>query len=758
MQPALFPQTRLAAAVDAVGVKRARRFVAVDTETFLIEAGILAPELVCVSAAERVDGRIRLHLFDHDNGIRFFESLLLDDAVTLIFHNAPFDLAVFGRAAPHLMPLIFRALAIGRIADTQTREQLIMIRRGDMAFDTVKREAKDRDDDDEDDDHEDEDDSGESAGWKRIKKNYTLAGLIAHYLRRKLDKGEDEDDGGPRMTFAALRHVRIEQWPERHKRYAVDDAGATLEVFESQAPQSEDLPPRPLLEKYVSPDERMQVCAGFALHLCAVHGVRTDAEAIDDLETRLLEVQRALGIKLQRRGLVRPKKTKGVVKLSRSLVLIRALVSQAFAARGLPVPMSDPSKKFPQGQVSTSKETIENAAAFTYPAGLHADNRSRWLSGLPVKIDGAEVSGIDDDTFDRLTRDNPAAALEPLVAFAQTQKILGTYVVPMKQGVSMPMNSRPNTLVETGRTSWAAMTLKVDGKKIKIGANLQNFPRMPGVRECIVPRDGFLICSVDYESIELRTLAQAQLRIVGRSTLARRYQADPGYDPHTAFAGRMLGIDYAEAMRRKAAGDKEIKKYRQLAKAPNFGYPGGMGPDSLVNYAWKSYGLRITRDEAVHLRDVWFAENPEMREYFAHVTAVVEAGGARGGSFRQFGSGRVRGGCGFCDGCNGYFQGLAADGGKAALFSVSAECYTDPASPLFGCRPIAFIHDEILCEVHEATSHECASRIVAIMEREMARFVPDVPVRAAPALCRRWYKSAEAVYEGDRLVPWEPKK
>lgn len=293
-------------------------------------------------------------------------------------------------------------------------------------------------------------------------------------------------------------------------------------------------------------------------------------------------------------------------------------------------------------------------------------------------------------------------------------------------------------------------------RKLRLGMNLQNLPRFPGVRECVIPRDGFVFVSVDYESIELRTLAQAILRIVGRSTLAERYQRDPGYDPHTAFAGRMLGIDYAEAMRRKAAGDKEIKKYRQLAKAPNFGYPGGMGPDKMVAYAWKSYGIKITRDEAVNLREVWFAENPEMKDYFAHVAAVVDAGGEAGGIFTQLGSGRVRGRCGFTDGCNGYFQGLAADGGKAALFAVSAECYADPSSPLFGCRPVAFIHDEILAEVHESTAHECATRIIEIMEREMTRFVPNVPVRAAPALCRRWYKNAEAVYVDGRLVPWEP--
>lgn len=296
--------------------------------------------------------------------------------------------------------------------------------------------------------------------------------------------------------------------------------------------------------------------------------------------------------------------------------------------------------------------------------------------------------------------------------------------------------------------------------KIRIGANLQNFPRMPGVRECIIARPGFVFSSTDYDSIELRTLAQAQLRILGTSTLARRYQADPNYDPHTAFAARLAGgITYAEAMARKEAGDKEIKRFRQLAKAPNFGYPGGMGAKKLVLYAWKSYGMRITLAEAERFREVWFAEQPEMRGYFAHVTKIVESGGDHGGTFKQIGSGRLRGACGFCDGCNGYFQGLAADGGKAALFAVSRECYADPFSPLFGSRPVAFIHDEIIAEVPEHCAADASDRIVELMIREMARYVPDVPIRATPTLMRRWYKAAEPVYDdAGRITVWEPRE
>lgn len=722
-----------------------RRFISVDSETDLIAPGVLAPPLTCVSTAERINGVIAEGLFDYRDGVELVRQYLLDPAVVLVFHNGSYDLAVFCRENPALISLVFRALAERRIRDTQTAEQLLMIKRGDMGYEEVEDDADEENDDADGDDEDD----GESKAWKRVKKNYGLAALSKRYRKIELDKGEDDEDGGARLTFGPLRGVPIEQWPEKHRTYAKGDATATLEIFEAQREGD--------CEALVSPDEGMQVAAAFALHLCATWGVRTDADALDALETKLNRIQDGLGIRLLRSGLLRPKREKGKVKLARNMKAIKGVVEAAYKSRGLPVPMTTPKNPKAIPQISTSKDTLEGAARFSYPEDVKVDDRSSWLAGHAVKAKDKEIPGLDlADFLERVqTDDTHAQALEPLVAYANCQKILGTYVKPMWLGVTMPMNSRPNVLVETGRTSWGAMTLKRPEGKIKLGTNLQNFPRMPGVRECIVARPGFLLASVDYESIELRTLAQSMLRICGRSTLAARYQSDPNYDPHTSFAARMLGITYAEAMARKKAEDKEVKKHRQLAKCPNFGYPGGMGPAKLVVYAWKNYGIKITEEDAKRLRDLWFAENPEMREYFEHVTNLVD----RGGTFRQFGSGRIRGQCGFCDGCNGYFQGLAADGGKCALFSVSAECYADPESVLFGSRPLAFIHDEIIAEVPEAFGHECAMRIVAIMEREMRRFVPDVPVSAAPALMRSWLKAAEAAYDdAGRLIPWEDRK
>ena len=143
-----------------------------------------------------------------------------------------------------------------------------------------------------------------------------------------------------------------------------------------------------------------------------------------------------------------------------------------------------------------------------------------------------------------------------------------------------------------------------------------------------------------------------------------------------------------------------------------------------------------------------------MRDYFKHISSIV--GGDRG-TVEQFVSKRVRGGVQFTQAANSYFQGLAADGAKAALFEVSRRCYTSPESALFGSRPIMFIHDEIIMESPFDKAPEAAEELAAVMKTTMARYTPDIPIKTTVALMGRWYKNAEAVRdERGRLTAWRP--
>lgn len=336
-----------------------------------------------------------------------------------------------------------------------------------------------------------------------------------------------------------------------------------------------------------------------------------------------------------------------------------------------------------------------------------------------------------------------------LVTYAENLKLLTTYVPALEQGTEVPINARYNTLVETGRTSCQKPNLQNLPRGKKDPSDLAKF-----VRECFVPRQGYLYSACDYDSLELRTLGQVLYDTVGGGTLKDLYGEDPNFDPHTRLASQIMGISYEEGLVLKKKKDKSLALHRQMAKAGNFGYPGGMGARKMVLYAWKGYGVKLTEAEASKLRNDWMRSLPEIQVYLQRIGMATETGSTR---IEQLRSGRVRGGVGYSDCANGYFQGLAADGAKRALFDVAQACYVERASPLYGSRPVAFIHDEIICEIPEERGHEGAIEQERIMCESMQAYTPDIPIRASSSLMRRWYKEADAVWENGRLVPWEPK-
>ncbi len=319
-------------------------------------------------------------------------------------------------------------------------------------------------------------------------------------------------------------------------------------------------------------------------------------------------------------------------------------------------------------------------------------------------------------------------------------KLLNTYVPMLEGGTERPICARFNALVESNRTSCS-------------GPNLQTPPRKGGVRNCFVPRPGFVYCSVDYDTIELRSLAQSCLDLVGHSAMAEALRA--GEDLHLSLAASFMGITSEEAVKRYADGDSEVSDQRQMMKPANFGFPGGMASDSFVDYA-KGYGYTIDRGLAKRIHEQWHRAWPEMKSYFNLVSTIV--GKAGEGTVVSPRSGFVRGGLTFTQLSNHYFQSLTATGAKDALWHVTRECYTDRSSPLWGSRPIIFMHDEIISEMPEERSSEAAERQAQIMREVMQKWIPDVPVLAGPVLMRRWHKGAKSVRMNGRLVPSRPEE
>ena len=278
------------------------------------------------------------------------------------------------------------------------------------------------------------------------------------------------------------------------------------------------------------------------------------------------------------------------------------------------------------------------------------------------------------------------------------------------------IHTRFDTLLDTGRVS-------------SVNPNLLNLRRAPGVRECIVPRAGHVFLDCDYSSAELHTLGQTLLDLFGASRLADVLNA--GKDPHVMMAGNIAGIADYDEMKAHA----ELKFYRQLAKIPNFGLPGGMSAEGLDAYA-RNYGVKLgeTGFTAERLVDLWHETWPEMRSYFAWIKRNLPTIALTRGSRR------VRKSDEFCAQCNYLFQGLAAEGLALATWAVFEECYVDESSVMFGCKPLLPIHDELLVEAPADRADECLARLSEIMATEFNRIVPDCPTDVEGEIKERFRK------------------
>jgi DNA polymerase-1 len=677
------------------------RLVGFDVETHSVDfgKGLLAPTLVCGSFAwpTSVEGELDYVLHDRDGTLDLIESLLRDPEVTIVAHNSSFDFAVVCAANPKLIPLAFAAFREGRIKDTKTRQELIDIangRRQDNSAVFVFR------------------------GGHWTKADYTLAGLVQLFTGRDRS-GEKYGDDAWRLRYGELDGVPMEQWPEAAVEYALTDAKDAVIVYLAQTFNG----------SIEIPTEDDQARAAWMLHLESCWGIRTEAEAVEKLEALLLqekaksfEVLHANNIFKTRRA-TKEEVEKGEVDLwedvpptktgkerpprplryQKDQTLIRQLVQQSYEKQGRIVPTTD------SGAVSMDKDTLKES--------------------------GDEVLGILGDA-------------------SGVDKILNTYIPVLKQGTVVPINARFKPLVNSGRTASAE-------------PNLQNLPtgrRVGGVRETFIPRAGYYFLSVDYDTLELRALAQVCLELFGFSELARVFLE--GLDPHNQTAANILGITYEQFL---ANPDKNT---RDCAKVPNFGLPGGMGVAALVDFSRKSYNIRLENmtprrpnetpqdaalRKAQELKNIYLMTYPEMREVYKYVSALSGIN-EQSAVLTDPVTGYVRGGLGYCDACNHLFQHRAAFGAKAAGFDLAYECYVDESSPLFGSRPVAFIHDEYILEVPIDVATEAAQRTVEVMVAAMRKVVPEVPITASPALMERWYKKAEEVRDASgRLIPWKPK-
>ena len=301
---------------------------------------------------------------------------------------------------------------------------------------------------------------------------------------------------------------------------------------------------------------------------------------------------------------------------------------------------------------------------------------------------------------------------------------------------------------------------------------IQQIPkRRDGIRNLFVPEEGNIFIEGDFKAAELVALAQTYYAMYNDSALGQ--SINNGRDPHFDMARRL--VDNLDQL-----PESDRKRFRQAAKAINFGVPGGLGSAKFALYAKRSFGLSLSLDEARDLRQRALVADPELRRYLddSHTIAGTIRLAARnlGCTFDQLIThlrcwqnestgeynenlarrrllmfkrgalpwpipvppgfdpkfdlfkdctrtltGRLRGQASYTEAHNFPFQGLVSDAIKCALWNLYKIWLADS-----WFQPVASVHDSILIQVPADRVSEGQKVVADSMARSMLEICPNI--------------------------------
>jgi hypothetical protein len=767
-------------------------FRAADTETYRIKHRQLAPKLVCLSRAQLVDGKLRGELIG--NGDAYLADACEETVDgTSTWHNSAYDLAVFSYNMPHLIPKICTALEEGRIHCTKVREKLLVLATGEGSGNLKFRHYP-------------------SGGIKPLR--FQLGDLTKKYLNKNRDhekgKGQvtwDEEDEDARTDEWRYNYDQLDGWkaadyPAEAASYATEDATDDFLIYRHQEDHLTAAYRAMGFTCLPAVVEAVHVATAYYLYMGSAGGVRIDLKAVERLAqwVRSQLSDAALDLLI----------TSGVLR--ESMPERDRTITRRAHVEGCPKKQC----KCPIVSESVQREHVEGCKkkGCSCPPQKAAPKKSslntaelhkliKWICnehGRPVVLTETGRVSASSAVLEELKGLHPT-----LDQYRFRQGLIGIEQREIPRMSAEVIHPHYNELVSTGRISCSASPLYPSG-------NITNVD--PRARACYIPDAGWIMCSVDYSGMELVTLAQVMWNKFGQSSHRELIiagvdlhgylgaQIAHAFNPQFADACKSLGLrDRMEYYKfflefKLDKGTKERKFYdgeRTMAKPTGLGYPGGLGPETFMEFALANYELKVDLEKAKGLRDVWYATHPDMQElYFPTYKATqkdhensreeeVKKGPDKGEVRRKqrywYTSplGMIRRGCSYTEGVNG--MGLQSPGAELAKLGVIRvyRAAFDPSqkSILYGrYRPLGFIHDEILGQIKlrddGRTDREPEWDMVTAVAKEKARLmveggkivVPDVPLGASPALQWVWDKNAEPVWDKATgyLMPWVDKK
>lgn len=643
-----------------------------DTETYLIRPREKAPKPVCCTWA--CEGR---NFLTRPGDQETFD-ILSNPGNMFVGQNIPYDIIVMMRWHPDLIPHLIRALDEGRVWDTAMRERMTYLA---------------------------------TEGGKGYDMFPSMEDLASKYLGLDLSKEKEGLDIW-RLKYGTLDGIPFDQWPSAARKYALDDAQHTLDIFIRQGGV-----------EHRHPTEELQVASSVVLQAIGAWGFKVNQEKRNKIKDALEAQQKPLLAKIPTDWFGKGSQTvmaKEVLKAWHQRHL--GMLATFGSVTGVQLNVEQ-WKAAIHPETSIPAVLVQCIDKCCLPPGMSAPPGTdivSWakealkvLPEIPMTTRGPSTS---EESLTALFDATPM--FQAFGELKHIEKMLENYVYPYKHETAHPSFV---PMVSTGRTGCR-------GDKDKLTedsscANLQNVPRKDkkkpdeAFRTMYEARKGYILGTVDYSQLELCTLAATIRVMFPNQPCALGDAIDNGMDVHCITGGLISGISYENMLAGKKS-DEQIGKYRQGAKAANFGLPGGLGGPAFVGYARNNYGVEIGIQQAYKFINAWKIAWPEIPNlYLKHSHTVCDAGEG-GKATGETISGRKKAKCFYTEISNFRFQALAADGAKAALWSVWREatlgwywsrksttgyCSDHKDTPLRDSHLVNFVHDELVAE-HPATA------------------------------------------------------
>lgn len=664
-----------------------RQFLSVDLETELIGPGAIFPEPICIAWGNGTEQKVSKAVEEKFSALAEYA---INRDVVLVFHNSSFDLNVLVHHYPKFKETILKLCKKKLISDTMIIELLLDL----------------------------------STSGTTIQK--PLSSLAKKYLEKDISDSKQAD--GIRYRYGEYKDIPIQDWPEEAINYAKQDVLVTWQV---RVAQSKAIRPEGVSSANT---EALQIMAAFALGRITDYGIMIDQDRVQELKKKFNDI-----IDEPRQVLLANGFLEKEYKTHKSYTMNRCEKCNSVQPREEPKCMDCGLKTHLKKMWKVEREFVGYKK--------NCKKLRDYLQQIYPSMASYTTSGQVELGVEKLELYPPDVIISNYISLIEYEKMLTSYI-PSLEEASPTLHPDFSVLKETGRTS---STQSSNYPSI----NIQQIPKDFGIRECFIPRPGHYFLSIDYSGLELVSASQSMINIFGKgnSEMARYLNAgDSPQDLHALLGAKIYSLQQkrtvpVEEFRELKKTDPETySKFRTMAKPLNLGYPGGIGPKTMVATCRKDWGFELSIQEATLFRETFFELYPEFVRFFKSWIPAqkqkekryVKSTGIYEETYAYSTNTRYRAGCSFTSIGNGKsMQSLAADGAKLAIIN----CYDKINLPA-----VAFIHDELIFEIPKTYTEALIEETAQVMISSMQKVTPDIRVTAEASVMERWTKSGPFLF------------